>query len=356
MNFTTTAMNAVNATTVPSPSPSDGYLDALQVCGAILTMVMFGFFWRALDKVGSSRAAIHAYNQFMFLVGIPCLVFRGLALQNFGRMPWRFIAVFFCLRIALFVIWLIVEVVIFRRKVSYGFGSTWINTVIFGIPIYVALFGPQFVVYPIFASISSFFFQLPIQLILFEATSEDHHSDKPLEKEWELNAFEIAHPHYHDPVLRIVLSIVLNPVLIAIVAGILFSLTGWKLPLYLDTFCNYCGTAVTPLAAFAIGVFMYRKHRLGRTAVILLIIQLTIKTFAMPLLAMPFLLAFDIEGIPRTMGVLMAALPVALSCYVLSVRYDSGVELAALNVMITTILLLPTQLMWIAILESMGWY
>ena len=121
MNVTTAVASAANATTMPASVSSSGYLDALQVCAAILTMVLFGFVWRALDKVGTSRTAIHAYNQFMFLVGIPCLVFRGLALQNFGRMPWKFIAVFFCLRMAPFVIWFIVEIVIFRRKVSYGF-------------------------------------------------------------------------------------------------------------------------------------------------------------------------------------------------------------------------------------------
>jgi predicted permease len=74
-----------------------------------------------------------------------------------------------------------------------------------------------------------------------------------------------------------------------------------------------------------------------------------------PALVMPFLLAFSIVGVPRQMGVLMSALPIALSCYVLSVQFDHQVQHAAIMVIVTTILMLPTQLMWIAITNAMGW-
>jgi predicted permease len=49
-----------------------------------------------------------------------------------------------------------------------------------------------------------------------------------------------------------------NPIILAIVGGVLFSLTGWPLPSYLNSFCTYTGDAVTPMAAFAIGVFACR--------------------------------------------------------------------------------------------------
>ncbi len=55
------------------------------------------------------------------------------------------------------------------------------------------------------------------------------------------------------------------------------------------------------------------------------------------------------------MGVLMAALPVALSCYVLSVKYRLQVDQSAMVIIVSTILMLPTQLMWIGITASMGW-
>jgi hypothetical protein len=68
--------------------------------------------------------------------------------------------------------------------------STWFNSIIFGLPIIVALYGPQYAVFPVFASISSFFFQLPLQLILFEVDKKIHppipsvEMDKPVETWW----------------------------------------------------------------------------------------------------------------------------------------------------------------------------
>ncbi len=333
-------------------------------------------------------------------VGIPALAFKGLAIQKFALLPWSYIAVFFCLRAALFLVWVIIDVGIFFRSCNAGtltadyMNSTWINTVIFGIPIYVALYGPTFAVYPIFASISSFFFQLPLQLLLFEVerrrnplpetTSGD--VEKPeivgsektldelsplttswsLEQAWEGSSLnvslasnkesrKIASVESWKYVGRTTASLLLNPIIIAIVGGVLFSLTGWTLPVYLDVFCTLTGDAVTPMAAFAIGVFSFRKPSSNWTLWLSVAIQLLIKFFIMPLLVMPFLLAFKIVGIPRQMGVLMAALPVALSCYVLSVRYRFQEEHSAIMVVLSTILMLPTQLMWIAITDSMGW-
>lgn len=236
---------------------------------------------------------------------------------------------------------------------------------IYGIPIYTALFGPQVAIYPIFASISSFFFQLPIQLVLFEIDERrrtrenlreniEHDAEKGLEEDWMTSALVLNEPLW-KAFLKILLKLVINPVLAAIVGGILFSLTEWDLPMYLDQLCVFAGTAVTPLASFSIGIFMYRKLPKGWGIWIFVTIELIVKFFIMPLLVMPFLIAFDINGTPRRIGVLMSALPVALSCYVLSVRYKCGEELATVMVVFSSILMLPTQLMWLSITESMGW-
>jgi predicted permease len=112
---------------------------------------------------------------------------------------------------------------------------------------------------------------------------------------------------------------------------------------------------VTPIAAFAIGVFGWRVPSLKKRTWLNIGLQLIIKLFVVPLLVMPFLLAFSIVGIPRRMAVVMSALPVALSCYVLSLKYEFRTEESALMVIISTILMPPTQLMWLGITTSMGW-
>jgi hypothetical protein len=72
------------------------------------------------------------------------------------------------------------------RFISDFIGLTWINTIIFGAPILSAMYGPQLgIIYPVLASLSSFLFQLPLLLILFEigmvrrrrAAARDHDRD-----------------------------------------------------------------------------------------------------------------------------------------------------------------------------------
>ena len=360
-------MNSTNSTISPVPVDDlTGYVDALQVVSAILTLILFGWFWKAVKVVPSGDVVIKTFNVFLFFVGIPCLVFRGLAIQDFATLPWAFIGVFFCLRVTLFVLVGVVDLIIFRRGlgvfVADYMNSTWINTVIYGIPIYTALFGPQFAVYPIFASISSFFFQLPVQLVLFEIEEKrrplpiitEEGDSVDLDDAWISSSFVIKES-MGCSFLKLMLKLFVNPVMLAIVGGILFSLTGWKLPLYLDQLCSFAGNTVTPLASFSIGVFMYKRLPKGWSIWTVIVLQMVVKFFFMPLLVMPFLLAFGIQGAPRQVGVLMAALPVALSCYVLSVRYRTGQEHATIMVVGTSILMLPTQLMWLAITESMNW-
>lgn len=345
-----------------SSNGTPGYLNALQVCGAILTMVLFGAFWR-LVKIAPESTVI-AVNQFVFFVGIPCTVFQGLAIQKFSSLRWDYIVVFLCLRISLALLWMLVCALIPSRRrigtyVADYMNSTWINTVIFGVPIMQALYGPTAALYAILASISSFFFQLPYQLILFEISSALFPPPTTdVDIMWKRSSLPVAHPHLTTAARlarALAMALFVNPILLAIGAGIAWSFLAWPIPVYLDTIITFCGNAVTPMAAWSIGVFMVRPIPRNLQFWLIMLVYLIVKIFIMPLLVMPFLLAFNVTGGPAQMGVLMAALPVALSCYIFSVRYGENEEEAAWMVILSTILMLPVELMWIAIINSMSW-
>lgn len=254
MNFTNVTKSPVSTPSpTTQPSCTNGYSIAVQEMGVILTIVLFGFFWTAIKVIKDRDKVVESLNSFLFLVGIPLLVFQGLAIQNIYSLPWSYIGVFFCLRVALFVLIAFMEPIrcSWRLKVYVAdyMNSTWINTIIFGLPIYVALFGPKFAIFPILASISSFFFQLPIQLILFEIDEFRHPLEsadteaKSLEEGWTKTSSAINPTKLQLAVklFKVFLKAVVNPILIAVVAGIFFSLTKWTLPYYLVQLCNYCG-------------------------------------------------------------------------------------------------------------------
>ena len=56
-----------------------------------------------------------------------------------------------------------------EKYVTTYLGTTWMDTIVYGIPILSALFDSSVgSIYPVLASISSFIFQLPFMLIIFE--------------------------------------------------------------------------------------------------------------------------------------------------------------------------------------------
>jgi predicted permease len=54
------------------------------------------------------------------------------------------------------------------RGLQHWIAETYVNTLIFGIPMLSAIYGAKSVIYNVYASLSSLFFQLPILLIMFE--------------------------------------------------------------------------------------------------------------------------------------------------------------------------------------------
>lgn len=337
-------------------------LNALQICAALVTLVLIGFAWKVLGVVGSGKASLASYNRYLFYVGIPAAVFKALAVQRFNATVWPVILVFLCLRAALLLAFALVEVPLGLGPggiASDYMNATWINTVIFGIPIFSALYGPASAVYPVLASVSSFFFQQPVQLVLFELseTRELPAATGALDKDFESSAAVVGQGRrswrWRAMARKLAIALLLNPIMWATVGGVAWSATEWQLGLFLDQVVTLAAGAVTPLACFSIGVFMHRRPPRSlafwlRTAAFLLV-----KFFAMPLLCIPFVLAFSVQGTVRQMCILMAALPVALSSFIMAARYDRDKELAAVIIVLSTLLVLPTQIMWLAIADAM---
>lgn len=131
--------------------------------------------------------------RFVFYIALPCLVINGIGIGvDFysNAFLWSYIVAFLILRaIALVIIIVAVLIANWRAKYQrYGLGDvaviwlamTWISTVIVGIPISTAVLGdPQkgrF--YGLLAGISSFIFQLPLQLAFLECHALDSDSLK----------------------------------------------------------------------------------------------------------------------------------------------------------------------------------
>jgi len=162
------------------------YIPVLNGLLQIIVTIAIGAGVGVLDII-SADVFVPQATSFVFNIALPCLIIKGIGIgmDFYTSYKWSFIGVFLILRaialmIALLVI-LLTNLKDGRRESGIGnvavlwLSLTWISTVILGIPILSSTFkdptlGRQ---YGILAGVSSFIFQLPLQLLFFECQAAE---------------------------------------------------------------------------------------------------------------------------------------------------------------------------------------
>jgi malonate transporter len=139
-----------------------------------------------------------------------------------------------------------------------------------------------------------------------------------------------------------------NPLFIAIVAGLAFSLLRIRVPQPIDDFLRLLGSSAGPVALFAIGVFVYRPGpvRADRGSWLLVAMKLLVHP------ALAWLIASAMPGLaPSTVAVItvVAALPAAGTAFLFVERNGGDVDRVA------SAILLSTALSFVSITLLTGW-
>ncbi len=113
-------------------------------------------------------------------------------------------------------------------------------------------------------------------------------------------------------------ELVQNPLIIATVSGVLYSVSGLPLPETLQLLISRMGAASLACGLLAVGAALQLKGA-GKNAPLITYFT-AVKLVAMPLAAIVLARALGVSGVFFDMVVLFAALPTATSAYVLAVR------------------------------------
>ena len=254
------------------------------------------------------------------------------------------------------------------------------------------------------AGISSFIFQLPVQLLFLEVhaieeerkestrsgegvSQDDTHIDEDIENHGEnlptppksqseepnLGIIEGPHgssscPIQRELLMRIAKKVVTNPVILGIVGGFFLSLSTigprFLNPLKPEDYIpglgwfwsttEWFGDCVSPVSLFTMGLWMHSQGvqlfqlRL-RGVFFFMLSKLVMVPFLMLLLA----LAADLSDEAGRAAVLIAALPISMASFTLASNYNIGQAILSENVAMGTILLLPTILIWNLVLDAL---
>jgi predicted permease len=126
-----------------------------------------------------------------------------------------------------------------------------------------------------------------------------------------------------------------NPIILACVLGALLNVTGLGLPPVVGPMLDILGSAALPLGLMAVGAGLDFGAVHERRATITRAVAL--KLAVMPGLTFAACWAYGVSGVPQTVAVMFAALPVAASSYVMTRQLGGDGPLMAGIITATTI-------------------
>jgi len=144
---------------------------------------------------------------------------------------------------------------------------------------------------------------------------------------------------------------VLNPLVISATAGILFSVSAWSLPVFVDTTFNILSGVTLPLALLGIGATMELENIKGHT--FLLTVSSLFKLVFLPLIA---LLLFQLIpgpklGLMEKVVIVLLAAPSAQINFVFASTMNGDARLASGAIVTSTALSAISLVVWLKFLE-----
>ena len=282
-----------------------------------------------------------------FHLFVPALLFRTTARLDLATMPWRTVAAYFVPAVAFLLAvygwqrWRAVPgaspAVPAIRAVSTSFG----NSVQVGIPFAAALLGEAGLAVHIALVSLHAIILLSVPTVLVELDLERARAAAGQGSTW-------------WPMLRqTVRNTVVHPVVLPVLAGLAWNLAGNGLHPLADEVLVTLGSAVVPVCLVLIGVTLahygVQGHWRGALSVTLL------KLLVLP--ALVLLVAhgvFGLSGLPLSVLVVMAALPVGSNPLIFAQRYAALQAETTAAIVISTVGFVASVSLWLALLAWMG--
>lgn len=300
------------------------------VFAALAPVVLFILVGFVCGRRGLIRAsAIPDLSNLTFMVLTPALLFRTMSSVHVGALDFRPIAIYFCVAALVFLGVCVVRG-FGRHGTVLALAGTFSNTTMIGVPLVGLAFGPEGLV-TLFTLISVHaFVLLTCATILLElAVSREN-----------VAAGRQQPSHMAVTVMKAVRNGVLHPVPLPIILGLIYGSTGLPLPAVIDQSLLILGNAQVPVALTLVGVTLAfsRIGRQWRGAVAMSGVKIVLHPAGMVIAGK----LMGLSGVPLSVMVVTAALPIGANVFLFSQRYRTAEDLVTSSVALSTILGLVT--------------
>jgi malonate transporter len=304
---------------------------------------------RWLGQPGEGADPARTLANIAFYIFVPALLFRTTARLDFAHMPWAVVVAYYVPVLALLLAvyaWqraksarsALLPAAPSVRAISASFG----NSVQVGIPMAAALFGEtglgiHIALASVHALVLLSVLTTLVELDLARAPSGDNRPAPSLARTLRLMAR----------------NTIIHPVVLPVIAGLAWNVTGVPLPAVADEALQLLGSAVVPLCLVLIGISLayYGMPGAMRGAVAISVLKLLVQP-AVVLAVAHF--GFGLTGLPLAVVVMMAALPVGSNALIFSQRYATLEAEATTAIVLSTLAFVITAPLWLAVLTALS--
>lgn len=286
-----------------------------------------------------STEGLRGLTNFVFYIAIPALLFRTLArgLPG-GSLDFTILYAYFGGVAILYVLAMLtgrlVFAIGFAEQALFAMGAAFSNSVMLGIPLVYTAFGDDGIA--------------PITLII------TFHAIVLIGTTTVLVEIGQGSGTSITAIARAtVVSLLRNPVIVAMAIGLGWDALDLPIPDLLDRFVNLLSGAAAPCALAALGGSL-TTFRLGgnlRESAVMTVLKLIVLPVLVWLLAT---YVFPLAPTWRAVAVLVAALPIGSNVFVLAQKYRLYVARTASGILISTVLAVITVTLLLAILRPAG--
>ncbi len=284
-------------------------------------------------------AAVKALSDLVFMLFLPCLLFRSLASAHFDGSDATMLAVYFGVAL----LWFVAVVLLSKSRpdettagaVVLGLGSVFSNSVQLGIPIQKLAYGE--------AGLKLQLSIITIHSLILLTTATIWLEIARARQSTEARSLS-------NNVLHVVKTSIIHPVILPILAGLLWSFAQLPLPAWIDQPLGFLASAAGPIMLVLMGAQLSTMKLADHWQRGL---ALTIaKNLVHPALVFLAAWAFSVSPLATAVAVTCAALPIGANVFMFAQRYSVNENVATAATALSSLVSLASLTLVMALLPK----
>lgn len=306
-------------------------LDVIAVVLPVFVTVALGYglTWRGVF----TESQISALMRFAQFVALPCVLFLGIAQSSLSSFNPAVLLSFYLPGLVCFILGILGARAFGRApedSVAIGFACFFSNCLLLGVPINARAFGPE----ALETSFAIIAIHAPIVYGIGITTMEVVKARGAPSKTLPVKVFK---------------AMFSNILIMAVIVGLIFNLSGLILPQMLSEGLTFTGSAAVPVALFALGGILVHYKPEGDWRLIAMICTITL--IVHPALALGLAKINRVDPLPLQALVLSAAMAPGVNAYLFANMYRVAKRVNASAVLFATLASMLSLSVWILILR-----